>query len=219
MDAAFDLTYQAIECKTGQDSRDALQLLRMFSFLHNENIRFEFLERAVTNGALEAVQQVEDKKRELVLKASDKRQSWSQWANGSVFSVLTYLYRIRGPLTLPELLRSGRLSNEFDRIRLREALRQLTRRSLVRYNDARNSYSMHPLVHEWARETLDLTLGEKAIWAEAAAVLLSSCILLPPLGTKDEELRKDLLPHVDHVRKQQALIDQHIRDNRLSRSK
>jgi hypothetical protein len=66
-----------------------------------------------------------------------------------------------------------------------------------------------------------MSIVEQAVWSEAAAVLLSHCILLPPLGntTEDEDIRKYLLPHIDHVRKCQASIEQRMRDKRMARMK
>lgn len=64
-------------------------------------------------------------------------------------------------------------------------------------------------------------IAEQGVWSEAAAVLLSHTILLPPLGTttEDEDLRKYLLPHVAHVRECQASIEQRMRDKRMARMK
>jgi tetratricopeptide (TPR) repeat protein len=193
----------------------------MFAFLHYENIRFEFLEKAVKNGAVQSRQQAEDRRRADEMKAVSKQQTWSMWSSDLLFTVLTYLYRNRGLPALPDVLRTGRRECHFDKFRVRAAMRQLTQCSLVIYNHEKDSYSMHPLVHKWAREAPEMTFGEQSIWAEAAGVLLSCCILLPPLGTstKDEELRKDLLPHVDHVRDSQAQIEQSIRDKRMARMK
>lgn len=66
-----------------------------------------------------------------------------------------------------------------------------------------------------------MSVAEQAVWSEAAAVLLSHCILLPPLGgtLEDEDIRKYLLPHVDHVRECQASIEQRMRDKRMARMK
>ena len=52
-------------------------------------------------------------------------------------------------------------------------------------------------------------------------MILSHCILLPPLGStiEDEELRKDLLPHIDHVQDCQRSIEQRMRDIRMARMK
>ena len=119
------------------------------------------------------------------------------------------------------MVRDGRNAKEFDPDRLRRALRQLTQFSLVIHNDKTDAYSIHPLVHKWARERPDMSILEQGVWSEAAAVLLSSCILLPPLGntTDEEQVRKYLLPHVEFVSKRQQEIEQRMRDIRMARMK
>ncbi|KAF2480901.1 tetratricopeptide repeat domain-containing protein [Neohortaea acidophila] len=221
VEATFDISYKAIADRGTQESADALQLLKTFAFLHCENIRFAFLERAVVNAAAEAEQQKNDIKKMNELKRFARRQNWSQWCNARLLLVLTYLNRNRSPPVLPTVLRDGRREGRFSKSRVRAALRQLTQCSLLIHNDQKDTYSMHPLVHEWAREAPDTTFGEQVVWCEAAAMLLSCCVLLPPLGTttEDERILTQLLPHVDHVRSRQAQIEQWIRDKRMARMK
>lgn len=105
--------------------------------------------------------------------------------------------------------------------RLRLALRQLVQFSLIIKGHNSESYSMHPLVHKWARERPGMSIAAQGVWAEAAAMLLSHCILIPPLGNteEEEEVRKHILPHVDHVRQCQQSIEQRMRDKRMARMK
>lgn len=242
VEATFDISYRAIASTDSEAGRDALQLLKTFGFLHSEDIRFCFLEKAVTNAAVEAEQQAKDNGKEDAVQAQRGPQAWSTWSNDLLFTVLERFSRNRGPPVLPEVLRSGESADDattlkrllywwrywlgrerkaisFDKIRVRAAMRQLTQYSLVVHNKERDSWSMHPLVHKWARETPDMTEGEQGVWSEAAALLLSSCILLPPLGTsiEDEEMRKDLLPHIDHVRHLRKSIEERIKDKRMGR--
>jgi hypothetical protein len=122
-----------------------------------------------------------------------------------------------------QVIRDGRSCKDFDPDRLRAALSQLTQVSLIAHDDKTDSdtYSLHPLVHKWARERPDLSVTEQAVWCGAAAMVLCHCILLPPLGStiEDEEIRKILLPHVVHVQHCQSSIDQRMRDNRMPRMK
>jgi tetratricopeptide (TPR) repeat protein len=120
-----------------------------------------------------------------------------------------------------QVIRRGRESKELDIYRLRAALVELTQFSLVTHTEKTDSYSMHALVHKWARERPGMSVTEQAVWVHAATELLSHCILLPPLGntTEDERIRKYLLPHIDHVSECQSSIDQRMRDKRIARMK
>lgn len=66
-----------------------------------------------------------------------------------------------------------------------------------------------------------MSIAEQSLWSEAAAELLSCCILTVPPGntTEDENLRKTLLPHIQHVRTCQASIEQQMNDRRMTRMK
>lgn len=135
--------------------------------------------------------------------------------------MLAYLNRTRSPPVLPTVLRDGRREGRFDKSRIRAALRQLTQCSLLIHNAQKDTYSMHPLVHEWTREAPGTTFGEQVVWCEAAATLLSCCVLLQPFGrtTEDERILTQLLPHVDHLRSRQLQIEQSVRDKRMTRMK
>ena len=64
-----------------------------------------------------------------------------------------------------------------------------------------------------------MRLGQQSVSSEAAAVLVSCCVLLPPLGTtpEDKDMRRELLPYVDHVRNFQSSTDERIKNTRLAR--
>ncbi|KAF1849642.1 tetratricopeptide repeat domain-containing protein [Cucurbitaria berberidis CBS 394.84] len=216
----FELNRQAIiNIRDKEASRDALQLLNTFAFLHNQNIRFDMLRRAITNSKLESIQQEEDKGNEAQSRATSPPPDWSTWWKETSFKVLAFIYKNRSPLVLPSVIRAGRISEDFDSDRLRLALRQLTRFSLISHSEITDSYSIHPLVHKWARERPDMSIAEQGVWSEAAATLLAHCILIPPLGNtiEDEGIRKYLLPHIDHVHECQTSIDQRMRDKRMAR--
>lgn len=212
--ATFEVSYRKLEEMETQASRDALQLLKMFSFFHPVNIRFDILRKAVENGAKEDEQgrRTEDEERQLHL-------SWFQLIRNLRLKMILFVHQDRSPPALPQLLREGRASGVFDDYRARFALRELAQMSLITYHASNDSYHIHPVIHKWARERPDMSASEQAVWAHAAAVTLGHSILLPPLGETeaDEIFRRDLLPHVDHVRSSQLAIDDRIQKRRKQR--
>ena len=122
---------------------------------------------------------------------------------------------------VPAVLRSRDGSDDLDDIRLKVALKELTRLSLITHHqvNGRDTYSMHPLVQTWVRQRPQMSNAEQAIWCQAAATMLSHNILLPPLGTRDTDikLRIDLMPHVDHVLKCRGQIKTRIIENQRPR--
>ena len=121
--------------------------------------------------------------------------------------------------TLPKVLRDGEELEPFDGFRLRDALKELHQMSLITYNDGNDSYSMHPLIHTWVRERPEMSTAEQACWCHAAATTLAQAMLLPPLGSAeaDEDLRRSLLPHIDHVQRCQQALRERIQDNQTRR--
>jgi tetratricopeptide (TPR) repeat protein len=79
---------------------------------------------------------------------------------------------------------------------------------MITYHEKTDNFSMHPLVHTWVRERPQNKIAEQAIWCEAAITTLAQCILIPPLGISeaDEEMKRDLLPHVDRAQTYQSEI-------------
>ena len=99
--ATFDLNRQALEIRDTEASRDALQLLDTFAFLHNQNIRFEILSRAVTNSEVEFAQQEQDKEKEAQTRADSPPCDWPRWWKKTAFAVLAFIYESRSPPVLP----------------------------------------------------------------------------------------------------------------------
>ncbi|RFU24655.1 hypothetical protein B7463_g11682, partial [Scytalidium lignicola] len=148
-----------LENRTGQDAADALDLVRIFSFLHYENIRFDMLLAAM-------------RKLQLERRAADS-------SNGSMIITPN---RWTGPLKnlgggflaatvggspqsmLPSIFRETELPQEE---RLRAALKLLESLSILNYNTSSDSYSMHLLVHTWVRERPQMATAEQAVWCEA----------------------------------------------------
>lgn len=221
--STFEINFQGLmykataEAKEGRtEAKDAIQLLQMFSFFHRENIRLEFLTKAIVNPKIEKEQQLKEQQKETIDSSGLKRRSWGQVFKEMAVEAVIFLSKDRTPPVLPDALRDIDGFDRDNEVRLRAALNELTQLSLITYNEHDENYSMHPVVHGWARERPEFSSIEQAIWCQAATTTLAQCILLPPLANteEDERFRHDLLPHVDHARERQQEIQETISRNR-----
>ena len=172
--SAFDFSMNYLQAKSTVGSQDAVELLNIVGFYHFEHIRVDIFTRATENR----------------LRALTS-------ANESIPSRFLGVIakRLQPPATLPQFLRQGQ--EILHPYRVRRALHELYSLSLISYDGKDASFSLHPLVHAWARDRLDQR--EKALWAQIALNTLTESILLPPddTGHIHGEFRKDLLPHLD----------------------
>ena len=221
--STFEINFQglikkaAAEIREGRTgAKDAIQLLQMCSFFHRENIRLEFFTNAIVCPKIEQEYQRQEQQREASDRSVLKRRSWVQLFRMMIVEAVAILSKDRTPPVLPDVLRVVDGLDHGNEIRLRAALSELTQLSLITYNDEDDNYSMHPVVHGWARERPELSAIEQAIWCQAAITTLAQCILLPPLAEteKDETFRRDLLPHVDHAREREQELQETINRNR-----
>ncbi|KAL4813456.1 hypothetical protein BDW67DRAFT_187715 [Aspergillus spinulosporus] len=148
----------------------------MFSFFYFKNIRFDILKRSVLNLSIE-----KDARRAQGQENHQQPLTWYQRYRDLRLSILAFAMKGRGPPALPLCLRETSVA-DFDESRVRYALRELTRISLITHDDVNDSYSIHPFVHRRARERPGMSTAEQAVWAHVAAVVLARSILLPPLG-------------------------------------
>ncbi|KAL2784344.1 hypothetical protein BJX66DRAFT_330034 [Aspergillus keveii] len=198
--ATYEVCFAGIEERATRASEDAIQLLKMFSFFYSTNIRFDILKRAVLNAVVER-----EAERRQTHVGSQRTSTWHEWYRDARLFLLAFIVQNRGPPALPSCLRDG-LDAEFNEPRVRYALRELTQMSLVTHDKSNDTYSMHPT-------------AEQAVWAHIAPVVLSRSILLPPHDEShyEELFRRDILPHIDHVRSCQESINRTIIANRERR--
>lgn len=215
--STYEIMYRGLMAKMTPASRDALDLLKMFSFFHHGNIRVEILLQAANNPEAERKQQAEQAEDERLIRAKSRPKTWTESLGTMGHTCYYYLVQLGFRPVLPQVLRLPD-SEHFDTYRLRAALRELSQMSLITHNPASDSYSMHPLIHTWVRERPE-SIAEQAVWCQAAATTLAQSILLPPLANTeaDEDFRRDLLPHVDHVRRCDETIQKHIESNQKRR--
>lgn len=211
--SSYEVIYEGLKAANLEETRDAIELLQVFSFLHYRNIDFDFLKRAATNPSREQEHEARQRAVKMEQAAFAKRKTWKAAILERLASLHAIVFQVQGPPVLPAVLRVGL----FDEDRLRLALKQLTQRSLIDYNIEFDTYSMHPLVHAWIRERQ--SVGQQAIWCQAAATAVTQAILLPPLGTdaEDENFQRSLLSHVTHLLACQQGIDARIKESQQSR--
>ena len=220
--SSYELIHDSIAAKRTQASEDALDLLKVFSFLHPQRIRADIFLRAASNPRLEMLEQERRKEEEKRISVEEKpRVRWAQTFKSFGFDVLAFLSKLGYRPVLPRFLNDALSPRHFDELRLREALKELFQMSLVfaNPNPKDDSYSMHSAVHLWVRERPEMTIADQAVWCQVTANILTRAILLPPLGDKEEDevLRRDLLPHVGHVQSNEDIIRAKFLENQESR--
>ncbi|KAL8729496.1 MAG: hypothetical protein Q9181_004988 [Wetmoreana brouardii] len=214
--SSYEIIFRGLEATDSVTTQDAVQLIKMFSFFSWEDIRIDILTTSVEHPR----RQIEYDEAEAIkpaVKAQTKAQTWTQKLKGWTTSAITALLADPTDPILPMVLRDD--SEGFDEDRLMDALDQLNQLSLIYYQEATDSYSMHPLIHTWVRERPQMSTSEQALWCQAAASTLSRSILLPPLDETASavSLRRQLLPHVSHVLKYQANIESILSENQKHR--
>ncbi|KAK3318124.1 hypothetical protein B0H66DRAFT_225887 [Apodospora peruviana] len=202
----WEMCYQQLVKRESRAARDAMQLLNTFAFFHHESISQDILNRAMKNAHREAeverfkAQEAVD---DCALSNPESRPNpWVERTKEFRAAILTFVFQNRSPTPLPDVIRYGRQPGcaEDGKDRVRKALNELSVMSLITYNDHNKTYSMHPIVHTWARQRPQMTLADQAFWADVAGRVLACSILLPPgLTGEDEKYNVSLLSHVEHV--------------------
>jgi tetratricopeptide (TPR) repeat protein len=223
--SSYEILYQSLLSSEEQRFRDAVELLHLFSYLHFQNIRLDILVNAAINPMREAKEREKEAREdeELQKKLQKlKRETWSQWFRGFALYVASYLDT---PPPLPTALKNTDSLSQSDfedevRDRLGIAALVLVSRSLIMTQDrVEGRYCMHPLVHKWVRERPEMSTSHQALWCHITTATLARNILFPPLGDTDKErgARRELLPHIIHVKSCQSLITEKLKENRTFR--
>ena len=212
--ASCDVMHMTLQNENRQATRDAMELLNVFSFLHRENITVDFL----VQGAINPRQEKREQQRQQAQERN--RKTWAITLQELGFAAHAFLSGDGARPVLPDCLRLPDSDlHDFDVWRLREALAELSQRSLIMFHADKDSYSLHPIVHTWVQERREMSTGDQAIWSQAAATIISQSILLPPLANKtsDEDFRKDILPHLVFARRCEAEIAEQYAKNQAER--
>ncbi|KAJ5133888.1 Tetratricopeptide-like helical [Penicillium atrosanguineum] len=212
--SSYEMIYIRLENKADERSRDALELLKVFSFFHWENIEFDLIKTAAMNPRRER----EAKRINAEAgKEEPKDQGPGTWRGAIQEGVIATLEPLmRSTSILPAIL-CDEDEDPFEVDRLRSALSLLVRLGMLTLHDENNSYWMHPLVHTWVRRRPDTSTAEQAVWCQAAATVLAQSIFLQApkaYEAQDERFKRDILPHVENVRTFQEDINKRLEDDR-----
>ena len=149
--ATFEVSAESLQKSTTTECSDALSLLHVLAFFHNNGISEEIFQLAA-----EYAPETETKTIDI-------------YGDGMFSLSVSHLAR------LPEYLQQPFFSRQ-DSLRWRKACLVLASLSLVKLDEDDQSLviSMHPLVHAWAKERQDEQARCRA-WQSAATILALSC--------------------------------------------
>ncbi|PYH87100.1 hypothetical protein BO82DRAFT_271769, partial [Aspergillus uvarum CBS 121591] len=219
--SSYEMIYVGLKSRSDRRSRDALDLLYMFSFFYWENIEFNLIKAAATNPRREReeTQARREQTAKQPLSSVIPVPVARAWIAASYQWITTMADRMTRPSpTLPDLLRDED-DQPFDEDRLRSALSLLVRLGMVTLHDENNSYWMHPMVHTWVRQRPETSTAEQALWCHAAATALAQSIFFhAPRGLTalDERYKRQIYPHVEHVLKCQEEVEARFAENQRS---
>ncbi|KAL3450886.1 hypothetical protein BJX65DRAFT_322376 [Aspergillus insuetus] len=210
---SYEMIYVDLERKNDQQSRDAIELLKTFSFMYRENITLDLLIAAAINPRWE---RTAAGKEPAAVPANRTSRTWKQVFHEWLVTAIEPLARSINRAVLPAVLRDED-DSPLDQDRLRKALSLLV--SLVLLNSLSGEdldYWMHPLVHTWVRQRPETCTAEQAVWCHAAATVLlrSIFIIAPEFMDQDARLKRQVSPHLESVRSNRKEIASRLKENR-----
>lgn len=159
--------FSTYEMLIGGVSDEALEVLKLLSFMHCKRFRLEIFLQAVSNPRREMEAEQEAKR------SKPEHQTRSPYSSKQLTIRLVQLwYRLGDQKVLPKIIRQCE-GMEFDKVEnfLRKSLWQLQDVALVDYSETDDSYSIHPLIHWWARERMKL--AERNMYCHFAVTILA----------------------------------------------
>ncbi|USW58367.1 Putative tetratricopeptide-like helical domain superfamily [Septoria linicola] len=199
--------------------REAFQFLQLLSFMESQRFPFQILLQAILSPQR---QRAADKASKPVTPPPVGSQSKTM--SQRLFGIIRGWYvahegRSLQPV-LPVLLHRLKDEDPEDAThRLRGVLAELCELALLDYIAEDDTYCMHSSVHWWIRASMKY--HEKAVWCQSACDVLSQAILLPPVGITDDDskLRRQCVPHIQYVRKQERALAEELKKRQLKRQR
>lgn len=234
--ANFEPLLAEMEYSTEQVGTDAFQLMQFFAFCHHRNIRRDILIKAVKNPRIEAGDRPAEDDQQPTIAAVQPSRDWRDTVRQGVtrfveamMSSSIYSWLFIQQTTIPALLgKDALLDDEVNPDRLNKAFIHLQKSSFISPGEEPDTYTVHPLIHEWMRIRLD-SPGREAVWCDAAASALANCIVLDANALSPERvsmrtsrhfISRELLPHIRHLRQcQQHLYESYEKVQSRSRSR
>ncbi|GAW26890.1 putative tetratricopeptide repeat domain protein [Rosellinia necatrix] len=196
--STFDISLKFLLREKSVKTQDASDLLKIVSFYHFEHIPVEIFTRAVSN------------------RAKATRPTSTESFKSRALRAITD--RLEPPRTFPRFLKDQH--DQLDKYRVTWAISELQSLSLISYDGRNRTFSIHPLVHAWARDSL--SISERKIWASIAFTTLMESILLPPESNPeiDGEFHRDVIPNIDSCLQEHELpMSLGLSDARLTMAK
>ncbi|KAF5862715.1 hypothetical protein ETB97_011257 [Aspergillus alliaceus] len=180
----FEVSFNKIKGLETAESIDAIEILHVMAFLH-----FDHVPESIFEKAWDSLQ------REANTKGAGSLVDKIVQVLGDFVAISSGYEGWFTPLTegrLPRIL--NQTGRKWDKLRFRNAILILRSYSLIFGNLTGDGYSMHPMVHFWARERLQPRAQK--LWAGIASRILAASIT-----SRSEEsevvYRRLLVPHID----------------------
>ncbi|RJE21192.1 hypothetical protein PHISCL_06468 [Aspergillus sclerotialis] len=180
----FEVSFNKIKGLKTDEAIDAIEILHVMAFLHFDQVPEAIFEKAWENlqheGNTKGPGSLVDKIVQVLGDLVAVSSGYGGW--------LTPLAEGRLPRILTQT------EKKWDKLRFRNAILILRSYSLIFGNMTADSYSMHPMVHFWARERLQPRAQK--LWGDIASRILTASIT-----SRSEEsevvYRRLLVPHID----------------------
>lgn len=183
----WEVTVRRIENEDSKTAIDAIQIIQVLAFLHFEQVPISLFARAWTNMQLWAetrppqpiVSQILERCCQLPGFEEHFQKWFPSWIKNRQRRIPSIFQRSNG---------------SWNAFGFRQALVVLIKHSLI-YRDSgeEETYSMHPMVHSWARDRLERS--DQLLWSDLATNTLAASIR-PDLDATQQPYRIALIPHI-----------------------
>ena len=186
--ATWDVTVRRIEKQSSRTAKDAIEILQILAFMHFDQVPISIFERAWSN-IIKGSTILPP--RSLVHRFSEQCLNLPVFAS-KITSLLPVWITCRQERLPKIILRPG---TSWDSICFRAALAMLENHSLIyRGMNEEETYSMHPMVHSWARERLQP--HERLAWSDMTTNTIAASITTHLEPKQQQPYRISLVSHI-----------------------